>query len=99
MKLLVATLSILAWTGGLVLAKEVTTGIKVKGMTCGGCAVSVKEGLTRTKGVKSAEVSLEKCLVTVVFDDTQVTEGQIREAINKTGFEAVPAPTPKQAPR
>ncbi|MCI0417769.1 MAG: cation transporter [Acidobacteria bacterium] len=74
--------------GGMAMAKEVTTEIKVKGMTCGSCVVSVKKALTQTKGVKSAEVSLEKAQATVVYEDTQVNEQQLRDAINKTGFEA-----------
>ncbi len=58
---------------GIATAKETTTQIKVSGMTCGACAVSVKAALTRTKGVKSADVSTVKGLATVVYDDTQVT--------------------------
>ncbi len=76
--------------GGMAMAKEATTEIKVKGMTCGSCVVSVKKALTQTKGVKSAEVSLEKAQATVVYEDTQVNEQQLRDAINKTGFEAQP---------
>ena len=57
-------------------------------MTCGACSVSVKSALTRIKGVKSADVSYEKGLATVVYDDQQTNEQQLREAINKTGFKA-----------
>ncbi len=71
-------------------AKEVTTQIKVSGMTCGSCAVAVKSALTKVKGVKSADVSYEKGRATVVYDDTQTNEQQLRDAINKTGFKAEP---------
>lgn len=77
--------------GGVALAKDVTAEIKVKGMTCGSCAVAVKQALTTTKGVKSAEVSVEKGLAAVVYDDSQVTERELRQAIDKTGFKAEPA--------
>ena len=80
----------LLFASGLVLAKEVTTEIKVQGMTCGSCVVAVKKALTDTKGVKAAEVSLEKGLATVVYEDSQVTEKQLSEAINKSGFKAEP---------
>ena len=73
---------------GIAGAKEMTTQIKVSGMTCGACAVSVKAALTRTKGVKSADVSTAKGLATVVYDDTLVSEQQLADAINKTGFKA-----------
>lgn len=86
----VATLTATLLLAGLAMAKEVKTEIAVKGMTCGSCAVAVKKALTQTKGVKSAEVSLEKNSATVVYDDTQVNEEQLREAINKTGFKAAP---------
>ncbi len=73
---------------GAAMAKEATTQIKVSGMTCGACAVSVKAALNRTKGVKSADVNAEKGLATVVYEDSQVTEQQLLDAINNTGFKA-----------
>jgi copper chaperone CopZ len=87
---LTATLLTLLLFASLAFAKEVTTEIKVKGMTCGSCAVTVQKALTGTKGVKSADVSLEKNSATVIYEDTQVTEDQLRQAINKTGFQALP---------
>lgn len=71
-------------------AKDVTTQIKVSGMTCSACSVSVKSALSKVKGVKSAEVSHEKGIATVVYEDTQTNEQQLRDAINKTGFKAEP---------
>ena len=75
---------------GTAFAKDVTTQIKVSGMTCDACAISVQKSLEKTKGVKHAEVSSEKGLASVVYDDAQVTEQQLRDAINKTGFKAEP---------
>jgi copper chaperone CopZ len=80
----------LVLASGLVFAKEVTAEIKVQGMTCGSCVVAVKKALTGTKGVKTAEVSLEKSLATVVYEESQVTEKQLIEAVNKSGFKAEP---------
>ena len=71
-------------------AKDVTTEIKVSGMTCGACAISVRSALTKVKGVKSADVSNEKGLATVVYDDGLVTKQQLLDAVNKTGFKAEP---------
>jgi mercuric ion binding protein len=59
-------------------AKDVKTEIKVSGMTCGACAVSVQSALAKVKGVKSAEVSHEKGFATVVYDDEQTNETQLR---------------------
>jgi mercuric ion binding protein len=80
---------------GTVFAAEVKAEIKVSGMTCGACSVSVKSALTRVKGVKIADVSYEKGLATVVYDDQQTTERQLRQAINKTGFKAEANPEKK----
>lgn len=90
MKLLIASIMALLLTAGA-FAKEVKTDIKVSGMTCGSCAVAVKSALTKVKGVKNAEVSYEKAQATIVYDDSQTNEQQLREAINKTGFKAEPA--------
>ncbi len=81
----------LTLAGGLALAKDVTTEIRVKGMTCGSCAVAVKKALTQLKGVKSADVSVEKGLAKVTYEDSQVTEKHLRDAVNKTGFTAEPS--------
>jgi periplasmic mercuric ion binding protein len=86
-----ATLSLLLFFGTSGLAKDVKAEIRVSGMTCGGCAVSVKSALTKVEGVKSAEVSHEKGLAVVVYDDTKTNAQQLREAINKTGFKAEPS--------
>ncbi len=77
-----------ALLAGLASAEEVTTQIPVTGMTCGSCAVAVKKALTSLEGVKKADVSVEQNKATVVYEDSQVTEKQLREAINKTGFKA-----------
>jgi copper chaperone CopZ len=82
--------------GGAALAKDVTAEIKVKGMSCGSCAAAVKYALIKTKGVKKADVSVEKALAVVVYDDAQVTERELRRAIDKTGFKTEPAPNEKQ---
>ena len=68
-----------------------TARINVKGMSCGSCAASVKKALRETTGVKSAEISLEKGLATIVYDGRRVNEQQLLLAINKTGFTAEPA--------
>lgn len=91
-----AALITLTMASGLVFANEVTAQVKVQGMTCGSCVVAVKKALMGTKGVKSADVSLAQGLATIVYDDTQVTEKQVTEAINKSGFKAEPAKQPQK---
>lgn len=60
-------------------------------MTCGSCAVAVKKALTSVEGVKKVDVSLDQNRATVIYEDSQATEKQLRDAINKSGFKAEPA--------
>lgn len=66
-----------------------TVTIKVEGMHCGGCASSVEKKLKATPGVVEVSVSNDKKEAWIKFDDEKVTEAQLREAINSTGFKAV----------
>jgi mercuric ion binding protein len=86
----VSILASVLFLTGAVYAKEVTTQIKVSGMTCDACAISVQKSLEKVKGVKHADVSSEKGLATVIYDDAQANEQQLRDAIGKTGFKAEP---------
>lgn len=72
---------------GLAMAKEATTSIKVPKMDCDACAVVVKQALAKTKGVKNANIDVDKRIVTVVYEDSQVGVPQLRQVIQKTGFE------------
>lgn len=69
-------------------AKLAMTTIRVEGMTCGGCAVSVQQALAKREGVHSVEVSLEKKQAMVKYDPAKVTPEQLAEVINQTGFKA-----------
>jgi len=91
MKHLVVLFASTLLLAGTAIAKEVTRQIKVSGMTCQACAVSVQKSLEKTKGVKRAEVTSEKGIAAVTYDDSQVSEQQLRDAINKTGFKAEPS--------
>jgi len=65
-----------------------TVELKVSGMTCGSCAVSVRNALLETRGVTSAEVDLESARAKVQYDRSKVSTAQLVEAVNKTGFKA-----------
>jgi copper chaperone CopZ len=65
-----------------------TTTIRIEGMTCGGCAVSVHQALVKRDGVKSVKVSFEKQQAIVTYDPAKVSLEQLTEAIDQTGFKA-----------
>ena len=69
-----------------------TVTIKVEGMKCSKCSASVSKALKATEGVEEAQVSSEKGEAVIKYDDQKLTETQLREVINKTGFKAVEQP-------
>jgi copper chaperone CopZ len=68
--------------------KLATVTIQIEGMTCEGCAVSVRQALVQRRGVKAVEVSFEKKRAIVKYDPANVTPEQLAEAINQIGFKA-----------
>ncbi len=65
-----------------------TVDLKVSGMTCSGCAVSVRNALLETMGVTAAEVDLESARARIQYDPSKVSPAELIEAVNKTGFKA-----------
>lgn len=70
-------------------AASKTATIHVEGMHCKMCSASVAKALKATAGVEKVEVSFEKGVAVVQFDDQKVSEAGLREVINKTGYKAV----------
>ena len=66
-----------------------TVTIRVEGMHCKMCSASVTKALKATDGVEKVEVSHEKGVAVIQYDDQRVTEAKLREVINGTGFKAV----------
>lgn len=62
--------------------------LKVSGMTCSGCAVSVRNALLEIPGVASASVDHEAGRASVQYDPTKASADQFVEAVNKTGYKA-----------
>lgn len=61
--------------------------MEVRGMSCAGCAVTVAQALRQLPGVKSAEVSHEDGRAIIAYDPTRVSLQQLKEAIERTGFQ------------
>ena len=76
----------LALTASTSLAKTTTVTLRVKGMTCGGCATAIANALKSTEGVEEVQVSYKRGTAVVKFDDQKVTVVKLREVINNTGF-------------
>ena len=61
--------------------------IKVKGMSCGGCAINFAGALKAVDGVSYATVSLEEKQATVEFDETRTSTEQLKSAVRHAGYE------------
>jgi copper chaperone CopZ len=86
---LLGLILVLSFGASSVLAATKTTTIHVEGMHCNMCSASVTKALKATAGVEKVEVSAEKGVAVIQYDDQKVTEAKLREVINGTGFKVV----------
>ncbi|KAK1372641.1 putative copper-transporting ATPase HMA5 [Heracleum sosnowskyi] len=63
--------------------------ILIKGMTCSSCSTTVESALQALPGIHKAQVALATEEAQVRYDSKIVTQDQILEAIEHTGFEAI----------
>ncbi len=65
-----------------------TVEYNVTGMTCGGCASSVRRVVSRNKGVDDVIVENMENRVVVTYDENLVNDELIMSQINRLGFKA-----------
>lgn len=65
-----------------------TTTISVEGMTCGGCANSVRAELSLVPGVTDVGIDLSAGTVTIA-SGTPVDAADIRAAVEEAGYQLV----------
>lgn len=83
----ILTVAIMLTLGAIaVSAATRTVTIRVKGMTCGGCATSVEKALKSTDGVTDARVNFKSGKAVIKYDDQKITVAKLREVITNTGF-------------
>ncbi|WP_440956416.1 heavy-metal-associated domain-containing protein [Methanosarcina sp. Mfa9] len=63
--------------------------IRVEGMSCGHCVMTVKKAIESLEGVKEANVSLEDKKAVVEYDEKKVELEDIRAAVKEAGYEPV----------
>ncbi len=62
--------------------------VKVKGMSCQHCVMSIKKAMGQVDGIKDVQVNLETGEVR--FDNTKgASSEKIRKAISEAGYEVV----------
>lgn len=67
-------------------AANQTVQLSVEGMTCAACPFTVKQALGKVKGVSKTEVSFEKKLAVVTFDDAQTNVQALTNATANAGY-------------
>ncbi len=63
-----------------------TTTLKVPGMTCGHCELSVQEALDELDGVRNVKADHDTGDVEVAYDEGKVSLEQMGEAIEEVGY-------------
>ncbi len=60
--------------------------VQIEGMSCGGCANTVKEAIEGIEGVDSAEVDHESGQVDVFYAEVADIEVKISERVEEEGY-------------
>ncbi|MFA5268660.1 MAG: heavy metal translocating P-type ATPase [Methanoregula sp.] len=63
--------------------------LKITGMHCATCAVSIEESLSKIKDVESAQVNFGTDSAHVEFDPKKVSIGEIEKAVKEAGYDVV----------
>lgn len=61
--------------------------IKIEGMSCGHCVMSVKKELSKIEGLNINSVEIGKAVVE--YDETRVSEENIRNAVEESGYKII----------
>lgn len=86
MKKLLACLALAAASAAM--AAPQTVQLSVPGMTCAACPITVKKALSKVDGVSKTEVSYEKRLAVVTFDDSKTSVQKLTKASADAGYPA-----------
>ncbi len=61
--------------------------LKIEGMSCQHCVMSVKKAIDSVEGVSSSDVTIGSARV--IYDDDKASEELIKDAINKAGYKVI----------
>ncbi len=75
-------------TSGAVAANEARVTLRLENLTCASCAVTAREGLTKTEGVTSASVTTEPPQAVVTYEPSKVSVARITTAATDLGYPA-----------
>ena len=61
-----------------------TRELKIEGMTCGHCVMSVRRELSKMPAVTVEDVQIGKARIQ--YDELKITDRQLAEAVEKAGY-------------
>ena len=64
-----------------------TTNIQIENLKCGGCAATIKKGISAINGVNDVAVDVENSIVTIDSENANLVE--IKEKLSKLGYPEV----------
>ena len=65
-----------------------STALRIDGMTCASCSITVRLAIKKLPGVRDVKVSAEAKTAVVDYDPTKVTPEQMIEAVDRAGYQA-----------
>ncbi len=66
---------------------NMTTNIQIENLKCGGCASTIKKGISAINGVNDVAVDVENSIVTIDSENANLVE--IKEKLSKLGYPEV----------
>ena len=75
--------------GYKVLSDAVSKTMKIEGMTCASCAMSVEKATKKLDGVTAASVNYATEKLSISYEPSKVKISEIRNAIDKAGYKAI----------
>jgi len=66
---------------------NMTTNIQIENLKCGGCASTIKKGISSLQGVQEVTVDVENSIVTIDSENADLVE--IKEKLSKLGYPEV----------
>ncbi|EMT38838.1 copper-(or silver)-translocating P-type ATPase [Thermoanaerobacter thermohydrosulfuricus WC1] len=68
---------------------EDRTTLKLKGMTCASCAMRIQKALSKTPGVRSANVNFATETAVIDYNAEQVSVNDLIKVVRKVGYDAI----------
>lgn len=64
--------------------------LKIEGMGCAACAITIEKTLQKIEGIKQCQVNFALAQAVVIYDSNKVNLTQIQQGVIKAGYQAFP---------